>query len=223
MNDEIRAMQALLFQVPALHAAILAGTAPANSTVTVYRDGPGDPAPVSVGTTTASAGGLWTFTYSPALAGAVYAFTATATDSGDTSASSAPVTVTIDTVAPSVTLHVSTPTYDVTPNIVVTASDLIGFASPVTATLDVDLDNDGNFTDPGETGYAAAAFANGMALFDGYTAIAPGTTVRFRACVTDLAGNEGTSAAKTVQVQTSPTTWTPTSAISSSGGGHMGM
>src|SRR5215510_5004418 len=72
----------------------LTGTAPANSTVTIY-DGA-----TLLGTATANVSGAWTFT-TGALSDATHSFTATATDgSGNVSAASAALGVTVDTVAP---------------------------------------------------------------------------------------------------------------------------
>jgi hypothetical protein len=75
------------------------GTAPANSTVTVYVDGS------SRGTTTASAGGTWSLTQPTALAQGSHTVYATAQLSGQTvSANSNTNTFTVDSVRPSVTV-----------------------------------------------------------------------------------------------------------------------
>jgi RHS repeat-associated protein len=195
----------------------LVGTAPANASVTIFRDGPIDPTPVSVGSVTAAASGLWTFTYSPTLADGVYAFTANDTVSGVTSPYSAPASVTIDTTAPTVNVSVVSQSYDVHPRIVVTVSDPLpsgGFPPTATVTLDAT---------PGGTGYATATLVNGQAVFTNYTAFTPGTTVQLQARITDAAGNQGTSANSSVQILTSPTSWTTTSATPSIRGGYGGM
>src|SRR5207248_1575745 len=77
---------------------VVSGTAEANSTVTVYRDG------VLIGTTTATAGGSWSFDYTGTiLADGPYAFTATATDAaGNTSGTSPAFNAVVDTIAPAV-------------------------------------------------------------------------------------------------------------------------
>jgi RHS repeat-associated protein len=204
----------------------LVGTAPANATVTLFRQGPTDPTPVSVGSVTAAASGLWTFTYSPTLADGVYAFTANDTVSGIPSPYSAPATVTVDATAPTVNVSVVSQSYDVQPRIVVTVSDPLpsgGFPPTATVTLDADLNNNGSFTDPGETGYATATLVNGQAVFTNYTAFTPGTTIQLRARITDAPGNQGTSASSSVQIQTSPTSWVAGSAGSSVRGGYGGM
>jgi hypothetical protein len=68
-----------------------------------------------------------------------------------------------------------------------------------TVTLDVDLDNDGNFTDPGETGAVTGILTNGAGMLSLGT-VSVGNTVRVRARVTDTAGNEGTSGVSSVEV-----------------------
>jgi YD repeat-containing protein len=91
----------------------------------------------------------------------------------------------------------------------VTATDLYGFAASATVTLDVDKNNDGDFLDAGEAGYQTGTLVNGSALFTLAPALAVGT-VKVRARVSDLAGNEGTSATSTLQVQSSGSAWTLT-------------
>jgi len=63
----------------------LTGTAKGNATVTVY-DGT-----AALGSTTATAGGAWTFTPASPLAAGLHSFTATASDASGTSAASGPV------------------------------------------------------------------------------------------------------------------------------------
>jgi RHS repeat-associated protein len=186
----------------------ITGTAYPSGTVTIYRRGPADAAPVAIGTTYASMyGGGWSYTDWSYPPDGVYTYYAQVTASSETSPLTAPITVTLDTTAPSISLTVATQTYDVTPDVLVTASDLVGFPSPVTVTLDVDLNNNGNYTDGGESGYATAVLTDGVATFDGYTALTPGNTYRFRARITDLAGNDGTSSSTTTDILTSPTNW----------------
>jgi large repetitive protein len=82
------------------NSLILSGTAEANSTVTLYRDGG------SIGTTTASSTGAWSCDYTgTTLTDGTYSFTAKAKDAaGNTSAASAAFVVQIDTVAPTAVL-----------------------------------------------------------------------------------------------------------------------
>jgi RHS repeat-associated protein len=180
----------------------LSGTATPGSTVTVYRKGVG-----AVGTTTASGGGTWTFSYAgTTLPEGTYGFTVTATASGVTSAESSVFKVTVDLTAPTVALSVATSTYDTSPQVRVTATDNNGLST--TATLDVDLNNDGDFADAGETGYSAAAFSGGVAIFDVSPALSTGT-YKMRAEVKDKAGNTGYSATYTVTItSTGANSWT---------------
>lgn len=77
---------------------VISGTAEANVSVNVLIDG------VSIGTTTASGAGTWSFDHSSTvLADSSYAVTAIATDlSGNISAASAPFIITVDTGVPAV-------------------------------------------------------------------------------------------------------------------------
>ena len=67
----------------------------------------------------------------------------------------------MDTTAPSVLVTVPV-TNSLTPIVNVQASDLVGIPASATVTLDVDLNNDGNFTDTGETGYTTGTLVNGF-------------------------------------------------------------
>ncbi|CAM9898261.1 unnamed protein product, partial [Chrysoparadoxa australica] len=71
------------------------GTAEANASVTVLNNG------TTVGSTTAGAGGGWSFTFTSTLADGSYAITAVQIDSaGNTSAASSALNITVDTTAP---------------------------------------------------------------------------------------------------------------------------
>jgi uncharacterized repeat protein (TIGR01451 family) len=84
----------LLDNITSVKTPTLTGTAQANSTVSVYRDG------VLVGTVVADALGNWTFT-SLTLADGPYTFTTKSTDAaGNVSAFSAPLGITIDSTSP---------------------------------------------------------------------------------------------------------------------------
>jgi RHS repeat-associated protein len=187
----------------------LLGTAAPAATVTLYRSDLG-----VLGSTTADGTtGAWNFDYSgTTLAEGTYAFTATETVSGLTSAASGDYLVTVDRTAPTVVLTAPAATATRGPQVRVTASDLNGlpnagglYPSGVTVTLDVDTNNDGNFTDAGESGYATATLVDGTALITVPTLAAAGT-YPMRARVTDLAGNQGTSGTATVVVS-SVTSW----------------
>ncbi len=88
---------------------VFAGTAEANSTVTMTRVGTG-----VIGTTTADGSGNWSFDYTghPLIGDGVYTFTATATDAaGNASSASSTFTVTEDTTPPTAPTAVAlTPT-----------------------------------------------------------------------------------------------------------------
>jgi RHS repeat-associated protein len=187
----------------------LLGTAAKGATVTLSRRGMG-----AVGSTTADATtGVWNFDYSgTTLPEGTYAFTATAALSGLTSAPAPDYLVTVDLTAPTVVLTAPATTATRGPQVRVTASDLNGlpnagglYPSGETVSLDVDLNNDGNFTDAGESGYATATLVDGTATITVPTLSAAGT-YPMRARVTDLAGNQGTSATVTVVVS-SVTSW----------------
>jgi hypothetical protein len=192
-------------QITTAQNLTLYGTALPNATITLYRAGLGQ-----IGTTTASGTGLWTFSYTgTTLAEGSYGFTGTATVNGKISPESTPFQVTVDRTAPTVTLTAPATTTALKPQLQVTATDLVGLPATTTVTLDVDTNNDGNFTDSGETGYMTATMTNGVAVFALSPALAVGT-VKLRARVTDKAGNEGTSATSTMVVQSSGSGWTIT-------------
>ncbi|SMG59007.1 BapA/Bap/LapF family large adhesin [Cedecea sp. NFIX57] len=70
------------------------GTAEANATVKIYDNG------ALLGTVTANASGVWTFTPTGALGDGVHAFTATATNANGTGGASLPTSVIVDTIPP---------------------------------------------------------------------------------------------------------------------------
>ena len=50
------------------------------------------------------------------------------------------------------------------PQVRITTSDLNGLPNTTTFALDVDLNNDGNFTDAGESNYATGTLTDGTAV-----------------------------------------------------------
>ncbi|QEM80691.1 Ig-like domain-containing protein [Halomonas binhaiensis] len=105
---------------------VLNGTAPADSTVTIFQDG------TEIGTATADADGNWSFPLDAELAEGDYSFTATATDAdGNASDPSAAFDLTVDTTAPEA--PVINPT---------DGSEISGTAEPG-STVNVDTDGDG--------------------------------------------------------------------------------
>ncbi len=97
-------------------------------------------------------------------------------------------------------------TPSVGPQVVVTASDLNGLPNGTAVAVDVDLNNDGNFTDPGETGYTSGTLTNGQAVIP--LPALPGTgTYPVRVRISDIAGNQATSATVNVVVTTPTSPW----------------
>jgi RHS repeat-associated protein len=185
----------------------LSGTAAKSATVTVSRAGVGVLGSVTANATT----GAWTYDYTgTTLPEDTYAFTATATASSLTSAPSAPFLVAVDLTAPAVTLTASSSTTSLGPQLLVTGSDLNGLPDGTTVSIDVDLNNNGNFTDSGESSYASGTLKDGSATIT-LPALSSTGTYPMRARVTDLAGTQGTSSTQTVVV-TSQTSWSVASA-----------
>src|SRR5262249_5394463 len=113
-----------------------------------------------------------------------------------------PFLVTVDTTAPVVGLYVdATTTNDTTPLVRVNATDA-NLGTSTTLTLDIDTNNHGDFLDAGESGYATATLHIGHAVSLLSPALAVGT-VQMRARVSDLAGNQGTSATVSLTVSSS--------------------
>jgi YD repeat-containing protein len=180
----------------------LSGTATPSSTVTLYRRDVG-----VIGTATANGSGAWSYNYSgTTLPEGTYAFAATATLGGVTSPQSAPEFLAIvDLTAPAVTLTAPATTTDTSPSVTVTASDLNGLPNGTTVHIDVDLNNDGNFTDTGESNYASGTLTNGTATIK-LPNLTAGTTVQVRGRLNDQAGNQGTSNVVSMTIQTA-TSW----------------
>jgi len=100
---------------------------------------------------------------------------ATTSASGETSAPSAPLTFTLDVsgaVSPKALDGSST--YDTKARIVVPASNLYGVPDGASVTLDVDLNNDGDYLDANESPFATATLSSGAAVFTGYSDCAAG-------------------------------------------------
>ena len=107
-------------------------------------------------------------------------------------------------VAPAVTLTAPAWTNNAEPSITMTATETApGIPDGTTAYLDVDLNNDGNFTDPGDAGYLSATVTGGTATFT-FTSPLPDGTYHLRARVSDQAGNQGLSAVSTMVVAAAP-------------------
>jgi hypothetical protein len=164
----------------------LSGTAAPGATVTVSRAGVGVLGSVTANATT----GVWSYDYSATtLPEGTQAFTATATLSSFTSAPSTPFLATVDLTAPAVIVTAPATTTSLGPQLLVTARDLNPLPDGTTVTVDVDTNNDGNFTDSGESGYATATLKDGAATIT-LPALSVTGTYPLRARVTDLAGNQ---------------------------------
>ena len=165
-----------------------------SSTVTLYR---ADLAS-AVGTATASGGGTWSVS-GLGLAAGSYAFQATDTSGGYTSERSSPFEVWVETSAPTVSLSLDTSSSSQTPQLQVSAYDEVGLAATTSVTFDVDLHDDGSFSDSGDAGYMSASLSNGSGTYTLSPSLAPGT-YRIRADVYNLAGEEGFSSPVTFTI-----------------------
>jgi RHS repeat-associated protein len=182
----------------------ISGTAQPSVTVEVYQND------ALICTTTSNTSGSWSFDDSATtLAEGSYAFTADSVSGSLVSLLSKTQVVTIDNTAPTVTLTVPDAPTSLTPVVHVQASDIGGLDPTATVTLDVDLNSDSNFTDPGETGYATGNLVNGSV--DIPVSLASVASYPMRARVTDQAGNEGSSATPTMTMYASGS-WTLQSA-----------
>ncbi|MEN7527081.1 Ig-like domain-containing protein [Cupriavidus sp. DL-D2] len=172
----------------------LAGTAEANSLVSVYNGS------ALLGTVRADGSGNWSFT-TAILADATYALAVTATDAaGNVSAPSPTFTVTVDTIAPTVTATISTLTDDTG-----TVGDWVtGDHSPIVGgtlsgalgageTLQVSLDGGTTWTNAVVSGTSWQWYAPGQ-LTDG----AHSVSTR----VVDAAGNLGTASTQAFSIVT---------------------
>ncbi len=185
---------------------VLYGTADASVTVTVYREGVG-----LLGTAAANGSGAWSYSYTgTSLPEGTTAFTLKANDGVYDSDLSGPQHVFVDATAPDVYVSAPSTTNSLRPEVRVNVTDRLGLASAPTVTLDVDLNNDNDFGDTDETGYSTGTvLTNGQATIK-LPALSGAGTIRVRARVLDLAGNEGTSSASTVIVSNVASPWVAT-------------
>src|SRR5262249_2466987 len=94
------------------------------------------------------------------------------------------------------------------PVVNVSAIDNNALPNTTTVTLDVDTNNDGNFNGA-EDFSTTGTLTNGSVAITLNHPLATGTTAGIRARVTDVAGNQGTSATSTAQVVAN-SAWTTT-------------
>ncbi len=97
---------------------------------------------------------------------------------------------------------------DLTPHVTITASSALGLADGTQVVLDVDINNDGDFDDPGELARTTSTLYQGGSYFE-LTPALPATNpvdgpylVQLRARVQDAAGNEGTSPLSSLKIDT---------------------
>jgi PhoPQ-activated pathogenicity-related protein len=145
-----------------------------------------------------------------ALGDSSYQITATAEDgAGNVSSVSGTAIVTIQTAGPTVGLTtLVTFGDDLTPHVTVTASSTLGLANGTAVVLDVDINNDGDFSDPGELGRTLSTLYQGKSYFE-LTPALPATDplngpylVQMRARVVDVAGNDGASPLSSMKIDT---------------------
>ena len=128
---------------------------------------------------------------------------------GNVSSLSSPLALTILTAAPAVGLTtLVTFGDDQTPHVTVTASSALALANGTAVVLDVDINNDGDFDDPGELGRTLSTLYQGGSYFE-LTPALPATNpidgpylVQLRARVTDIAGNDGASPLSSMKIDT---------------------
>src|SRR5262249_38256633 len=109
---------------------------------------------------------------------------------------------TADSTAPEVTAWVGTPTTDTTPRVHVQATDDLDGLADAAFSIDVDLNNDGDYLDASEANYASGNLDDGSGTAD-LPSLSVGT-YRLRARVSDASGNQGTSSSVTLVVQSAP-------------------
>jgi hypothetical protein len=194
---------------------ILYGTAAPDADVKVRLSGVG-----VVGIATADSYGNWTLDLrNTTLPENNYTFSVTATVDGVESLSATSRRVTIDITRPTVVLDVpaGASTEDTSPEIIVHARDNNTLPRGTRVALDVDLNNDGTFDDPGERDYASTTLTqdDGSAEFQNLTTPLPIGHVRLRARVTDVAGNEGASAVQPLEIVSSTNPWQLTASVAS--------
>jgi YD repeat-containing protein len=195
-------------QVTKLQNVTLSGTAPANSAVNVFRRGVGL---LTTSPVTADGNGNWSFNYGniTTLAEGTYAFTATATANGSASLPSPDFLVSVDLTAPAITVTALASTASLQPPVRVTASDRNGLPNGTGVTLLV-YDGTGNTL---LWSGAVTPLTDGVSTFTLPYALTAGNSYVLKAQVNDLAGNQGTSAGRTVQVTSVSNPWVPTAQV----------
>ncbi len=176
----------------------LLGTATAAATVTLSRSDLG-----LLGTTTANGSGLWTYTYTgTTLLDGTYDFTATQTVSSQLSPATPDFLVTVDTTAPTVTLTDESPSDSTQPSFLIGGYDLNGLPNGTPVALLV-------YNSTGMTllSTTSGTWSSNSALITVPSALTVSTTYVFKAEVTDIAGNVGTSTGQSIEIQPVGTPW----------------
>ena len=179
-----------------------------------------------------------TVLYIPTLSDGTHAIRIRSQDGAGNTTFSPTLSITICTVLPTVTAVTNaTVSADVTPHLTVTASSPLGLADGTVIHVDVDLNNDGDFSDLGESNRTQSTLFAGQSYFQVTPALPPTDPlagpymVRIRTRVTDIAGNQGTSSPETIKIDTlsnnvlknyvqapdNTTAWTLNSTITGSG------
>ena len=134
-----------------------------------------------------------TFEISPALADGTYNLRVRVSNGPGDEGVSGVEAITVDVTGPEITLAAPRLTNDSSPAITVTATDGVsGVAERGTVSLDIDLNNDGDFDDAGEASYTSSILFGGTITFDISPELAQGN-YNLRARVYDILGNENTS------------------------------
>src|SRR5262249_13377244 len=128
-----------------------------------------------------------------------HAFAAVQLNAYHTSPETTEFLVMADLTAPTIAVSVPATTPSKAPQIRVTAQDLNGLPNGPQVRPHVDLNNDGDYLDTSESSYTTGTLTDGAAVTT-LPALSSTGTYRVRARVTDLAGNEGTSASSTFTV-----------------------
>src|SRR5438309_548723 len=152
-------------------------------------------------TGTAITGANGYFLYTPTLSsqGAYNGIVASFTDHTSTTINSPSFGFTYDTVAPSVTLTAPSSTDTANFQVTVSATDTNSLPNGTLVRIDVDLNNNNSFTDPGEQNYVSGVLASGSATITISPPLAAGT-YKLEARVFDQAANVGASSTQTTVV-----------------------
>lgn len=108
-----------------------------------------------------------------------------------------------DSVPPAVSLISPSVSSETSPIVTVSAVDNMVIPDGATAFVDVDLNADGQFDDPGELGYSTSIISQGSASVIISPSLSEGR-YNLRARASDLSGNEGVSQIRSLVIDTTP-------------------